>query len=76
MTDQDTIGEWIAEVVSTHPDLFNQDTIESLNYLRVTGDMEDAERAVEDILIENDGCTLCLSVPMTTNCNNARCQDL
>lgn len=42
-------------------------------------DREEFNRVIVDLIEatggEIDGCSLCGSIPMTTNCNNARCQD-
>jgi hypothetical protein len=72
----DMINDWISKIVNKNPELFDRDTIENLNYLRIMDRLDQAEAIVEMIIKENGGCGICGEVPMTTNCNNARCQDL
>lgn len=63
----------LADLIIYNAEYFTREQVEQVNYLVAIGADEEADKLVDQIVEQYDGCTLCGSIPMTTSCNNAGC---
>jgi hypothetical protein len=60
-------------------DLVEQKIVEFLDAYDLDDDNETRQGIIallQNVGVEFDGCSSCGAMPMTTNCNNSRCQDV